>query len=70
MEGYIGEVKYFAGTYPPRYWAFCEGQLLQIAEYAALYSVIGTQYGGDGISNFKLPDLRGRMTLGSGQGPG
>ena len=70
MEGYLGEVKYFGGTYPPKCWTFCEGQLLPVSEYAALFSVISNQFGGDGINNFKLPDLRGRMALGSGQGQG
>jgi microcystin-dependent protein len=70
MEGFIGEVKYFAGTYPPKNWAFCEGQSLPIVQYTPLYSLIGVQFGGDGKTYFNLPDLRGRMTLGAGQSTG
>jgi microcystin-dependent protein len=60
---YIGEIKLWAGTYAPVGWAFCAGQLLSIAENSFLYSQIGTTYGGDGISNFALPDLRGRVPV-------
>ncbi len=70
MDGFIGEVKYFAGTYPPMNWAFCEGQQLPIVQYTPLYSLIGTIYGGDGKTYFNLPDFRGRMPLGVGQGSG
>jgi microcystin-dependent protein len=70
MEGFIGEVKYFAGTYAPSGWMFCEGQQLVINQYTPLYSLIGTQFGGDGKTYFNLPDLRGRMTCGSGQSDG
>lgn len=70
MNGYLGEVKFFAGTYPPKDWAFCDGQMLAIQSYPALYSVMGNQYGGDGVNNFALPDLRGRANVGSGQGTG
>jgi microcystin-dependent protein len=60
----------FAGNFAPRGWAFCEGQLLPIASNSALYSLLGTIYGGDGITSFPLPDLRGRVPIGPGHGPG
>ncbi|OXB08677.1 phage tail protein [Flavobacterium plurextorum] len=60
----------FAGTFAPRGWLFCNGQLLPIPQYSTLFSIIGTTYGGDGINNFALPDLRGRVPVGQGQGPG
>ena len=70
MDGYMAEVRIFAGTYAPVNWAFCWGQLLSIASYSSLYALIGTQYGGDGVSTFGLPDLRGRVPIGAGSGPG
>lgn len=70
MEGTIGEIKMFAGNFAPRTWAFCEGQLMSIAENNALYAIIGTIYGGDGRTTMQLPDLRGRAPIGVGQGPG
>lgn len=70
MDGYIGEIKMFVGTFAPYCWLFCEGQTLPINDYSALFNLIGTTYGGDGISNFKLPDLRGRVVLGAGTGQG
>lgn len=70
MEGYIGEVKMFAGTFAPVNWAFCMGQLIAISDYTSLYSILGTQYGGDGRVTFGLPDLRGRVPVGTGTGPG
>jgi microcystin-dependent protein len=66
----IGEVIMFAGNFAPRGWAFCEGQLLPISQNTALFSIIGTTYGGDGRTTFGLPDLRGRVAVGRGQGPG
>lgn len=66
----IGTVQMFAGTFAPGGWMFCEGQLLPISQYTALFSIIGTTYGGDGRSTFALPDLRGRTPIGVGQGPG
>lgn len=69
-EGFIGEVKMFAGNFAPRGWMKCEGQLLPIAQYSALFSILGTQYGGDGRTTFALPDMRGRVAMGTGQGPG
>ncbi len=68
MDGYFGEVKMFAGTFAPQNWLFCWGQTLQIRQYSALYSVLGTQFGGDGRTTFLLPDLRGRIPIGSGNG--
>lgn len=70
MEGTIGEIRMFAGNFAPRTWAFCEGQLLAISSNSALFSVIGTTYGGDGRTSFGLPDLRGRVPVGPGNGPG
>ncbi|MFC0184131.1 Microcystin-dependent protein [Pseudarcicella hirudinis] len=60
MEPYIGEIRLFAGNFAPRDWAFCAGQLLPIAQNTALFSILGTTYGGDGKVTFGLPDLRGR----------
>jgi len=70
MQGFIGEVKYFAGNFAPRNWAYCHGQLLAISSNSALFSILGTTYGGDGRTTFALPDLRGRSPLSPGTGPG
>lgn len=70
MEGTIGEVRMFAGNFAPRGWALCEGQLLAVSQNNALFSILGTMYGGDGRSTFGLPDLRGRAPIGVGRGPG
>lgn len=67
---HIGSVSLFAGNFAPRNWAFCEGQLLEISSYDALFSIIGTTYGGDGRTNFALPDLRGRVVVGVGTDAG
>ncbi len=69
-EPFIGQLILFAGNFAPQGWAFCNGQLLSIAQNTALFSILGTTYGGDGVSNFALPDLRGRAPVGFGQGPG
>lgn len=69
-EPFIGEIAMFAGNYAPRGWALCDGQLLPINQYQALFSIVGTMYGGDGRSTFALPDLRGRGPIHGGQGPG
>lgn len=69
-EAYIGSIVLFAGNFAPRGWAFCQGQLLPIAQNTALFSILGTTYGGNGQTNFALPDLRGRAPIGTGQGPG
>jgi microcystin-dependent protein len=70
MEGTIGEIRMFAGTFAPRNWAFCAGQLLSISQNTALFSILGTTYGGNGQTTFALPDLRSRVPVGAGQGPG
>ena len=70
MEGYIGEIRMFGANFAPRAWALCQGQLLSISQNPSLFSIIGTMYGGDGVTTFGLPDLRGRSAIGSGQGPG
>lgn len=67
MEEFLGIIKLFGGNFAPRGWMLCQGQLLSIAEYSALFSILGTTYGGDGITTFALPDLRGRVPLGMGQ---
>jgi microcystin-dependent protein len=69
-EPMMGQIMAFAGGYNPKDWAYCNGELLPIAEYGALYSIWGTTYGGDGRTSFGLPDLRGRGPLGMGAGPG
>lgn len=69
-EPFIGEIKMFAGNFPPRGYAFCDGQTLDISSHTALFSILGTMYGGDGRTNFKLPDLRGRLAVHAGSGPG
>ena len=63
QESMIGEIKMFAGNFAPRGWAFCEGQLLSISQNSALFSILGTTYGGDGRTTFGLPDLRGRAAV-------
>jgi microcystin-dependent protein len=70
MEGTIGEVRLFGGTFGPRAWALCSGQIMSIAENTALFSLIGTTYGGDGQTTFALPDLRSRVPIHPGTGPG
>ena len=70
QEGFIGEVKLFAGNFAPRGWAFCEGQLLSISSNPALFSILGTTYGGDGRTTFGLPDLRSRVPMSPGRAPG
>lgn len=65
MEGYMGEIRLFAGNYAPARWAFCDGRTMQINEYQALYSILGTAYGGDGRKTFALPDLRSRVPVGA-----
>lgn len=67
---YVGEIRLFAGNFAPAGWAICNGSLLAIAENDVLFNLIGTTYGGDGQSTFALPDLRGRVPVHQGQGPG
>jgi microcystin-dependent protein len=69
-EPFVGEVRMFAGNFAPRGWAFCDGQLLAVSQNDALFSLLGTIYGGDGRTTFGLPDLRGRIPLHAGSGPG
>jgi microcystin-dependent protein len=69
MDYYLGEIRMFAGPYAPENWLYCDGTLLSIADNQALYSLLGTVWGGDGVKNFALPDLRGRLPVGQGQGP-
>jgi microcystin-dependent protein len=66
VDAYLGEIRLFAGNFPPVGWAFCDGQQLKITQNNALYYLIGTTYGGDGINNFNLPDLRGRVPVHQG----
>jgi hypothetical protein len=66
----IGEISMFGGNFAPRGWALCNGALLPISQYTALFSILGTTYGGDGRTTFALPDLRGRAPIHSGTGPG
>lgn len=70
MDNYIGLIMSFGFNFSPYGWALCQGQLVSIAENTALFSIIGTTYGGDGQTTFALPDLRGRVAVGIGQGPG
>lgn len=67
---YIGEIKLFAGNFAPLGWAFCDGSVIGINANEALFKLIGTTYGGDGLATFALPDLRGRVPLNFGQGNG
>src|SRR5690349_9856118 len=69
-EPYIGAITIFAGNFAPSNWHFCDGTLLSIAENSALFALLGTTYGGDGVTTFALPDLRGRFPIHQGQGPG
>ena len=69
-QPYVGEVRMFGGNFAPAGWMFCSGQLLPISENETLFQLIGTTYGGDGQSTFALPDLRGRLPIHQGQGPG
>lgn len=67
---YVGEIRMFGGNFAPRSWAFCDGQLLAVSQYDALFSLLGTIYGGDGRTTFGLPDMRGRLPVHFGQGTG
>lgn len=70
MDTYLAMIFLFAGNFSPMTFAFCTGQVMAISSNAALFSLLGTVYGGNGTSTFALPDLRGRVPVGSGQGPG
>jgi microcystin-dependent protein len=69
-EPFLASIVLFAGNFAPRGWAFCQGQILSISQNTALFSLLGTTYGGNGTTTFALPDLRGRAPIGQGQGPG
>lgn len=69
-EPFIAEIRIFAGNFAPRNWAFCNGQLLPVAQNTALFSLVGTTYGGDGRTTFGLPDMQGRAPMHPGRGPG
>jgi len=70
MEGTIGEIRMFAGNFAPKNWAYCNGQIMSIAQNTALFSILGTTYGGNGTTTFELPDFQGRVSIGVGNGPG
>lgn len=63
QDGYVGEIRLFAGNYAPVGWAFCDGKILPVTEYQALFTLLGKKYGGDGNVTFALPDLRGRVPM-------
>ncbi|MFI5020210.1 MAG: phage tail protein [Alphaproteobacteria bacterium] len=69
-QPFVGQIELFPFGFAPVGWAACQGQLLPLSQYAALFSLLGTYYGGDGRSNFALPNLQGRVTVAYGQGPG
>jgi microcystin-dependent protein len=60
MDGYLAEIRLFAGSYAPQNWAFCEGQILLIEQNTSLYALLGTVYGGDGVNNYALPNMKGK----------
>lgn len=68
MEGYIAEIRMFAANFAPRNWAYCQGQIMSIAQNTALFSLLGTTFGGNGQTTFGLPDLRSRIAIGTGTG--
>lgn len=70
MDPFLGEIKIFAGNYAPQDWLICDGRLVNIADYNALFALLGTVYGGNGATTFALPDLRGRLPIGQGTGVG
>lgn len=70
MEGTLAEIRMFAGNFAPRGWFFCQGQLLSIAQWTAVFALVGTTYGGNGQTTFGVPDFRSRLAKGTGTGPG
>ena len=70
MDNFLGQITLFACNFAPQKWAMCQGQIIPISQNAALFSLLGTQFGGNGTTNFGLPDLRGRMPNNMGQAPG
>lgn len=69
-DPYVGEIRIFAGNYAPEGWTVCDGKTLSVSQYQALFALIGKTYGGDGVSTFGVPDFRGRLPIGQGQGAG
>ena len=69
QDQFVAQISIFPFNFPPAGWAFCNGQILAISQNTALFSLLGTQYGGNGTSNFALPDLQGRASISQGQGP-
>ncbi len=69
-EPFLGEIQIYSFNFPPKGWSICNGQLFSIQQNAALFALLGTTYGGDGITNFALPNLQGQAAISSGQGPG
>lgn len=70
MEGTLAEIRMFAGNFAPRGWQLCNGQLLPISQWTAVFALVGTIYGGNGQTTFGIPDFRGRLAVGTGSGPG
>ena len=70
MDPFVAEIRIFPFNFPPKGWAFCDGQILPISQNTALFSLLGTTYGGDGKSNFSLPNVQGNAPMHPGQGPG
>lgn len=70
MDPFIAEIEMFAGNFAPEGWAFCDGRILNISDHTALFSLLGTTYGGNGYQTFALPDLRGRAPVSAGRGSG
>lgn len=70
MDEFIGIIKIFGGNFAPKGWAMCNGQLLQISQNSALFAILGTTYGGDGVTTFAVPNLQSRIPVGMGAGPG
>src|SRR5712691_11329219 len=70
MDPFVAEIRIFPFNFAPKGWAWCDGQLLPLSQNTALFSLLGTTYGGDGRSNFALPDLQGNAPIHAGQGPG
>ncbi|MGA9525317.1 MAG: tail fiber protein [Myxococcaceae bacterium] len=69
-DPFFAEIRIVSFNFPPRGWAWCDGQLLPLSQNTALFSLLGTNYGGNGLNNFALPNLQGRVPMGPGQGPG
>jgi microcystin-dependent protein len=70
MDPFVAEIRIFPFNFPPKSWAFCDGQILPLSQNTALFSLLGTTYGGDGKSNFALPNMQGNVPMHPGQGPG